>query len=65
VQISTQSAQPMHLCSSTSGSIAIGIYNSLKLTIVRKYLNTMSAAKHCYNARGGTTAQADRIIKRK
>src|SRR5437867_3086223 len=30
VQISTQSAQPMHLCSSMSGSIAIGIYNSLR-----------------------------------
>jgi hypothetical protein len=30
VQISTQSAQPMHLCSSMSGSIAIGIFNSLK-----------------------------------
>jgi hypothetical protein len=49
VHISTQRAQPIHLCSSTSGIIAIGTFNSLNLAYVRNYLNPMPITKQRYN----------------
>ena len=49
VQISTQRAQPIHLCSSTSGIIAIGIYYFTTGAYVRNYLNATSNTKQCYN----------------
>src|ERR671938_1387709 len=48
VQISTHRAQPIHLCSSTSGIIAIGIYYFTKVAYVRNYLNPTSVTKQCY-----------------
>src|ERR671932_1660444 len=58
VQISTQRAQPIHLCSSTSGIIAIGIYYFTTGAYVRNYLNATSNTKQCYKQKEQRTTRS-------